>query len=193
MKISHTTACTEQSASTVPRPGSSLKFIRRKRGLSLEQVSILTGVSRPMLSQIEREASVPTISTLWKIASGLQIPLSSLLQEPERRMQKVVPDRPVEAEDGRMKAWLLFPFDPNTGTEIWRVSLEPGCVHSSPPHAGGTEETILLEHGTLVMTAGDSQEMLEDLQALRFMADVDHSYQAGGHGCRFMNIIQYHG
>ena len=92
-----------------------------------------------MLSQIEREASVPTISTLWKIASGLQIPLSGLLQEPERRMQKVVPDRPVEAEDGRMKAWLLFPFDPNTGTEIWRVSLEPGCVHSSPPHAAGTE------------------------------------------------------
>jgi len=126
-----------------------------------------------MLSQIEREASVPTISTLWKIASGLQIPLSGLLQEPERRMQKVVPDRPVEAEDGR--------------------SLEPGCVHSSPPHAAGTEETIFLEQGTLVMTAGGSQEMLEELQALRFMADLDHSYRAGGHGCRFVNIIQYHG
>ncbi len=41
-----------------------------------------------MLSQIEREASVPTISTLWKIASGLQIPLSGLLREPGRRMQK---------------------------------------------------------------------------------------------------------
>ncbi len=92
-----------------------------------------------------------------------------------------------------MKAWLLFPFDPNTGTEIWRVSLEPGCVHSSPPHAAGTEETIFLEQGTLVMTAGGSQEMLEELQALRFMADLDHSYRAGGHGCRFVNIIQYHG
>ena len=146
-----------------------------------------------MLSQIEREASVPTISTLWKIASGLKIPLSSLLQEPECRMQKVVPDKPVEAEEGKMKAWLLFPFDPNTGTEIWRVSLEPGCVHTSPAHAAGTEETVILEQGSLVMTAGDSRETLEELQVLRFMADADHSYQAGDQGCQFVNIIQYRG
>ena len=53
--------------------------IRKEKGLSLEKTAELTGVSKAMLGQIERNESNPTVSTLWKIAKGLKISFSSLL------------------------------------------------------------------------------------------------------------------
>ena len=67
--------------------GKRLKSIRLEKQLSLDEVSKLTDVSKPMLGQIERGQSSPTITTLWKIAVGLKIPLSSLLEEKEKEMQ----------------------------------------------------------------------------------------------------------
>ncbi|BDB00642.1 hypothetical protein CBOS2020_07160 [Clostridium botulinum] len=48
-----------------------LKKLRTDRNLSLGQLSELSGVSKVMLSQIEKEESNPTINTIWKIANGL--------------------------------------------------------------------------------------------------------------------------
>jgi len=52
---------------------SALKKARMEKGLTLEETSALTGVSKAMLGQIERAESTPTISTLWKISTGLKI------------------------------------------------------------------------------------------------------------------------
>ena len=57
--------------------GRELKSIRQSRGLTLDELAEMTGVSKPMLGQIERGQSSPTINTLWKIATGLKAPLSS--------------------------------------------------------------------------------------------------------------------
>lgn len=65
--------------------GEQLKKIRKQKNLTLEQVSALTSVSKPMLGQIERGRSVPTITTLWKIATGLKVPLSTFLIEEETK------------------------------------------------------------------------------------------------------------
>ena len=56
--------------------GEKLKSLRNTRTMSLDDVSALTGVSKPMLGQIERGQSIPTVTTLWKIATGLKTPLS---------------------------------------------------------------------------------------------------------------------
>ena len=65
------------------RIGEKLKSIRMARTLSLDDTAALTGVSKPMLGQIERGQSVPTVTTLWKIATGLKTPLSAFLEEPQ--------------------------------------------------------------------------------------------------------------
>ena len=57
--------------------GEKLKKIRMIQHLTLEEAAAVTGVSKPMLGQIERSQSVPTVTTLWKIATGLKVPLSS--------------------------------------------------------------------------------------------------------------------
>lgn len=61
--------------------GQQLRFYRQQRQLSLDELSEITGVSKPMLGQIERGASNPTVAVLWKIASGLQVPLASFLMK----------------------------------------------------------------------------------------------------------------
>lgn len=58
-----------------------LKLIRHTKGFSLDKLASRCGVSRAMLSQIEQGKSVPTISVLWKIANGLNVPFSELLKE----------------------------------------------------------------------------------------------------------------
>ena len=63
--------------------GQRLKAGRQSRNMTLDDVAELTGVSKPMLGQIERGQSSPTVNTLWKIATGMKIPFSSFLQEQE--------------------------------------------------------------------------------------------------------------
>ena len=67
-----------------------LREIRRLRKLSLEGLAELTGVSKSMLGQIEREESNPTLQTLWKIAAGLRVSLTSLIvaMEPQAQLIK---------------------------------------------------------------------------------------------------------
>ncbi len=75
--------------------GEKLKSLRTTRALSLDDVSTLTGVSKPMLGQIERGQSIPTVTTLWKIATGLKTPLSFFLEEPQAEYSIVSPDQPM--------------------------------------------------------------------------------------------------
>ena len=89
------------------RIGEKLKSIRMARTLSLDDTAALTGVSKPMLGQIERGQSVPTVTTLWKIATGLKTPLSAFLEEPQTEYTVTGPDeanvvlgdRPVEVSE----------------------------------------------------------------------------------------------
>ena len=72
--------------------GEKLKSIRMARTLSLDDTAVLTGVSKPMLGQIERGQSVPTVTTLWKIATGLKEHIFGL----RGTLRLVLGDRPVE-------------------------------------------------------------------------------------------------
>lgn len=65
----------------IPKVGQNLRKIRNDLGLSLDKTYKLTGVSKPMLGQVERWESSPTISTLWKISSGLKVNFTSLLDD----------------------------------------------------------------------------------------------------------------
>lgn len=67
--------------------GERLKEIRNTKHLTLDEVAELTGVSKPMLGQIERGQSSPTINVLWKISTGLKIPLSFFADSQKRSIQ----------------------------------------------------------------------------------------------------------
>lgn len=87
--------------------GRKLLSIRKTRGLSLDQVAELTGVSKAMLGQIERGDSNPTISVLWKIVSGLQISFTSLIEDDEPKITVVRSEdlSSFDEEDGQYRAY----------------------------------------------------------------------------------------
>lgn len=158
--------------------GQRLKAARQSRNLTLDEVSALTGVSKPMLGQIERGQSSPTVNTLWKIATGMKIPFSSFLKERETEYA-VVDWRKQDAiieENGAMKAYTLFGFDPARGLEAFYIEFEEGCEHYSDKHNEGVEEYIFVIKGKLNMLLDGKTVVLNENQAIRFDADIPHAY-----------------
>ncbi|HPJ01606.1 MAG TPA: XRE family transcriptional regulator [Candidatus Limiplasma sp.] len=174
--------------------GNRLKAIRAQKNLTLDEVAKLTDVSKPMLGQIERGQSAPTITTLSKISTGLKVPLSSFLREeaPEYVVANVEFDTLLQEENGMMRASSMFPYDPLRNVEIFYLELDPGCNHGSDKHMEGTEEYILIVHGKLDMTIGGKKLTLHKQQAVRFHADLPHAYNNPyGESCAMYNIIFY--
>ncbi len=112
--------------------GERLKEIRGNMGLSLEQVSALTGVSKTMLSQIESSKSIPTIATVFKIANGLKIKVDSLLCGEKKQYYDVININnlsPAIDNHEQVYMYCIFPFSPTTGFEIYYCIYKSGCDH----------------------------------------------------------------
>lgn len=174
--------------------GEKLKTIRATRGLSLDDAAALTGVSKPMLGQIERGQSVPTVTTLWKIATGLKTPLSAFLEEPQAEYAIATPDSAhiILGDGGKMRAYPMFAYDPVRSVETFYIEFVPGCRHASDKHNDGVEEHIFVLSGTLRLVLGEKTVDAAAKQAVRFRADIPHGYQnLSGEPCTVYNTIFY--
>lgn len=158
--------------------GTVLKRVRFERGLTLEDTSGLTGVSKAMLGQIERGESIPTVSVLWKISTGLRISFSELLGSESNNYEVInIEDiKPVYESDGKMILHNVFPFNPISGFEYFYIKMIPGARHVSAPHQSSTEEYIVVTKGTLEITVEDQTFELTAPSALRFKSNKNHIY-----------------
>ncbi|OOM15736.1 helix-turn-helix domain-containing protein [Clostridium saccharobutylicum] len=174
--------------------GNKLKEIRNKRDLSLDEVSKLTGVSKAMLGQIERGQSNPTVSTLWKIATGLKVSFSLFIDENQDDLKVINQNNidPIIEDDNRMKLYPIFPFDVKSGVEIFTIELESNCDHISTPHNDGVEEYIIVTEGEIEMDINNRKFVLQKGNSIRFMANQPHSYMNTSQDkAVFQNIIRY--
>ncbi len=174
--------------------GERLKAIRTSRSLTLDDAAKLTDVSKPMLGQIERGQSSPTITTLWKIATGLKVPLSSFLEEQGAEYSVVdwqAKDAIVE-DNGRMRAYPIFPYDPIRNVEIFYIEFDGGCHHPSEKHLDGVEEYIFVLQGKLELVINTKTVVVHERQAIRFRANVFHEYNNPYENqCNVYNMIFY--
>ena len=174
--------------------GERLRDIRSKLNISLDDAAKMTGVSKPMLGQIERGQSTPTITTLWKIATGLKTPLSSFLQErqSEYTVIKISDEVSVTEDEGRMRAYTMFPYDPIRSMEVFFIEFDAGCHHASEKHSDGVEEYIMVLSGKLHLVINGKEVVVQKNEAIRFEADVPHEYNNPfSEGCSAYNIIFY--
>ncbi|MCA0936981.1 XRE family transcriptional regulator [Vibrio alginolyticus] len=164
-----------------------LKSERKKRGLSLDATSKLTGVSKAMLGQIEREESSPTISTLWKIASGLDTSFSAFFaNDPElRSSDRAFPD------DAKMKVNTLFPYKADAGLEMFEITLTDHHRQMSSPHGVGVIEHIHVLSGEMNVFFNDEWHHLTTGESIRFFSDQPHGYEAATKTTTFQNIVCY--
>nr|WP_319553929.1 XRE family transcriptional regulator [uncultured Vibrio sp.] len=164
-----------------------LKSERKKRGLSLDATSKLTGVSKAMLGQIERQESSPTISTLWKIASGLDTSFSAFFaNDPElRSADHAFP------EDAKMKVNTLFPYKADSGLEMFEITLTGHHRQMSSPHGVGIIEHIHVLKGEMNVYFNDEWHHLATGDSIRFFSDQPHGYEAATETTTFQNIVCY--
>ena len=171
-----------------------MKAIRDHQGLSLDQAAERTGISKAMLSQIERGQSVPTITTLWKISTGYRVPLTYFLEEPKSSytLADFHSMEPVYAEERAMRTYALFPYQPVQNFEMLYIEFDAGCEHTSGSHLPNVEEYIFVQIGSLTICVGNEEIPLSTGQCFRFRADVPHRYRnVSDTVCVILNIIFY--
>ncbi len=155
-----------------------LKTLRSKRKMSLDELSIVTGVSKSLLRQIEVEESNPTISTLWKIANGLKIPFTSLIEYdiPGTEVVRRKEIEPLVEDEGRYRLYPSFTYENQKPFEMYDVELDPTATLQSDPHTPGTIECITVYSGTLTLTIQNTEYTISTGDSLKFKADHPHTY-----------------
>ena len=175
---------------------STLKKLRAERGWSLDKAAQKTGVSKAMLGQIEREESSPTISTLWKIASGFNTSFSPFIEPVDTNFEEPIYRtglaRQIHPSDEKIRVMPLFPFDHELNFEVFMNELLPGCEHLSFPHQKGVIEHVIVIEGTMDVLINGKWKSLNTGEGLRFHADKPHGYRnLGSNIARFHDIIHY--
>lgn len=171
-----------------------LKAIRERRKLSLDRVASLSGVSKSMLGQIERGDVNPTISVLWKIANGLRVSFSALIERPSGALEVVRAGdvQPLIEDGGRYLNYPLFGFDERRRFEQYRIEIKPGGSLRAQAHMPGTEEFITVFQGRVELRSDGAQNALETYDSIRFKSDVPHEYHNAGEQSAVLSMTIYY-
>ncbi|MBO9395124.1 helix-turn-helix domain-containing protein [Shimia sp. R9_2] len=158
-----------------------LRAARREQGLSLEAVAKLSGVSRSMVSQIERGESSPTIATLWNLTRALQVDFAGLLDEETADKIDVLRDSDVPSFDNmghRCVIRILSPPEDVGGHEVYDIRFETGGSLKSQPHKRGAQEQLTVLEGAVRINSGTAEQELAAGDTARYAADVAHAIEA---------------
>jgi transcriptional regulator with XRE-family HTH domain len=163
-----------------PRVGSTLLQLRRSRGLSLDQLSRQAGVSKSMLSQIERNQANPTVAVVWRLANALGVALSELIAGEQRAAPAITAvaahATPVlRSPDGKCTLRILGPIELAGQFEWYELDVRPGGALRSDAHEPGSREHLSVLSGTLEVTSGDATHRLKAGETARYAVDVAHA------------------
>ncbi len=194
MSERESTGVSEADAVSAGRLGARVRDLRRGQGLTLEEFAERSGVSRAMISKLERGEKNPTLVVAAKLAEGFGITLSQLVGMEERREVVVVHrDRRIVMRDPEtgFERQLLSPSFGGRGIEFIRNVIPEGSTSGEfPPHRRGVEEYIVVEKGRLKALVGGEEYLLEEGDAMYFEADVTHRFDNAGEGeCSYYLVI----
>jgi len=157
-----------------------LSSIRRDRQLTLQDLAALTGVSKSMLREIERGTSSPTINVLWKITTGLKIPISKLIQEPVPKYRVVREEEWRPPEGNAYDLSLIFDYDHTRNFEIYHIQFQPHKAHFAHSHEKGVVEYTMVYEGTMTIVVDGEPFVLNVGDSFFFDGDNPHSYHNHG-------------
>src|ERR1700735_3504928 len=171
-------------ADSPPALGARVRALREAMDLSLRDLAERSGVSAPMLSQVERGETSPTLQVASRIASGLELRLSQLLRLDEDGAVTIV--RSDERRRGGNKKRghsfeVLTSSQPGQRAELSRHTLAPrgatGAVDDPPMHEPGSRETALVERGSVVLVCDGQRHELQEGDCVTFDADLPHHFE----------------
>ena len=178
-----------KAAATPPEPspeainenlGKRVKKLRNDRGWSLEELASTSGVSRSMLSEIEREKANPTLTVTFRIARAFGLTLQELIESAEASASKIqvirATDRAqVYRSDKQCEIRTLSPLNLEKDVEFYEVRLRPGGALRSQPHFEGTREFLTVEEGSVRIESDLDAEELTKGDSGTYRVDVPHA------------------
>ena len=163
--------------------GPRVRALREAMGLSLRDLGERAGVSAPMLSQVERGETSPTLAVASRIAHGLELSLSQLLRLDESEGVTVVrrdERRPGGAHSRGHTYEILTPAIPGQRAEVSSHTIAPGASTGGPGdppmHEAGSRETALVTQGRVRLVCAGTEYDLDEGDTVTFDADLPHHF-----------------
>jgi transcriptional regulator with XRE-family HTH domain len=168
-----------------PEVGATLQRMRLARGLTLEDLSRIAGVSKSMLSQIEREKANPTIAITWRLANALGVQIGELLSSEVRTAEliRVVDAHEIPTLPGSHAGYslrILGPMDLAGKYEWYELTLAPGGELASQAHDPGTIEHLTVLTGAVELEVGAEKRRVKHGATARYPADQGHVIRNSG-------------
>jgi transcriptional regulator with XRE-family HTH domain len=175
--------------------GARVRALRDAMGLSLRDLSDRSGVSAPMLSQVERGETSPTLAVAARIAAGLELTLSQLLRLDEDRHVVVV--RRGEGRKRRRgghRVEELTPPLPGQRADVSVHRLDPGTFTGGPAdppiHEAGSRETAIVLDGMATLVVDGQRHELREGDSVTFDADLAHHFENNGsHPAELLAVV----
>jgi len=179
----------------IPAVGPRIRLLREGMGLSLRDLADRSGVSAPMLSQVERGDTSPTLAVAGRIAGGLDLSLSQLLRLDEDDGVAVVrrQSRQRGGADGH-RYEIATPPLPGQRAEVSCHTLAAGAATGGaddpPMHEPGSRETTVVTQGRVRLVCAGAEYDLYDGDSVTFDADLPHHFENPGPGeARFFAVV----
>lgn len=170
--------------STPPNVGQYVRSQRRSRGLTLEELANRSGVSKSMLSQIERDQTNPTLATVWRLCDSLGVSVESFLGQDERveaiEVLTAHATPSIRSADGGCELRILGPLNLGGQMEWYDMRAQCDAELVSQPHDAGTVEHLTVLDGALVVESGGERRTLEVGETARYRADRPHAIRNEG-------------
>jgi transcriptional regulator with XRE-family HTH domain len=174
-----------------------VRTLRKSKGWTLEQLASLSGVSRSMLSQIERGSANPTLGVAFRIAQAFGLSLGELvdLPGPKPRIDVIrAADRQfLFRDDDQCRIRTLSPLNLEKDVEFYELTIKREGRLASAPHFEGTREFLTVEQGRLRLSAGDETIELGPGDSAHYPADVPHQIDNIGEGEAIAFLVDIYG
>ena len=166
--------------------GETIQRLRKAYNMSLGELSEQSGVAKSIISQIERNETNPTISTVVRLSKALDTTIDEVLRGESKSLfieHQTKSGIPVlESQDGLCRLAIAGPLNLVDFFQWYDFHAKPKGVLESTPHPPGTVEHLYLVSGEIEVTTGGESKTLRAGQALRFRADVPHKIVNTGNG-----------
>jgi transcriptional regulator with XRE-family HTH domain len=175
------TKSTKNVSAEPPRVGDRLAHLRQTKGLSLDELSRKAGVSKSMLSQIERAQANPTVAVVWRLANALGVDIGSLLGDQPRLAVPAISivhahgTPSLRSPDGLCDLHILGPIELAGNFEWYTLSIQAGGVLESEAHEHGTREHLTVMTGSLEVSTGGEQQRIKQGETARYAVDRKHA------------------
>lgn len=171
-----------------------LKRLRLGRNLSLGQLAELSEVSKVMLSQIEKGDTNPTINTIWKIAKGLNVPYTALIDKHENDAFVIKKSEAKEqtTEDGTYRVYCYYGNTPHRNFELFLLELDSGATYTSVGHSEKSQEYITVLEGELLLSTNNQNYLLKIEDSICFSSATPHTYKSCGKATLKAMVVNFY-